>query len=340
MHGTYFMGNKCFETDEMIFAAPDAGEVLVRVGACGVCGTDVHIYHGEKGSADVNPPVVLGHEFSGVIEAVGEGVTALKIGDHVTIDPNIYCGQCHFCRIGKKQLCENLLAIGVTCDGGFAEYCMCPEEQCFLLKSGVPFAHGAMAEPLACCLHGIDRAEIRHGDTVCVIGGGAIGLIIVQLAKLAGASEVILSEPVEVRRTIGLQVGADHVVDPINEDLLAKIKEFTGTDGVDVVIECVGRLAATKQAVDSAKRGATVLLFSVPSPEAVFGLPLMEVYKKELTIRGSFINPDTQQRAVDMINSGKLLLDPIITHSFPLEQVEDAIYMQVSNESIKVIVTP
>lgn len=340
MVGSYFLGNKTFAVRDLKIGSPDRGEVLVKVMACGVCGTDVHIFHGEKGSADVRPPVVLGHEFAGIIEQVGEGVDSLKIGDHVAIDPNIYCGSCHFCRIGKKQFCENLQAIGVNRDGGFAEYCLLPAAQCFLLKADLPFEHGAMAEPLACCIHGIDRAQIRHGDTVCVIGGGAIGLLMVQLARLAGAASVILSEPVEMRRQIGLAVGASCAVDPINENLIARIRDITGTEGVDVVIECVGRLAVTRQAFDAAKRGATVLLFSVPQPDAIFGLDLMEVFQKELSIRGSFINPDTHLRAVQLINSGKILLDPIITHRFPLDQVEAAIGMQMSNESLKVLVTP
>ena len=130
---------------------------------CGVCGTDVHIFHGEPGSADVNPPVVLGHEYSGEVVEVGEGVTALKPGDHVTVDPNIYCGECVYCRNGKKQLCETMQAVGVTRDGGFGEYSLVPAAQAFKLGDSVPYEAGAMAEPVACCLHGIDLAGIKAG---------------------------------------------------------------------------------------------------------------------------------------------------------------------------------
>jgi len=175
---------------------------------------------------------------------------------------------------------------------------------------------------------------------VAVIGGGAIGLIMVQLARLAGASKVILSEPVAMRREIALKIGADHAIDPFGEDIAAAIKRYTGTDGVDVVIECVGRLSATKQAFEAAKRGAGILLFSVPKPDALYELALMDVFKKELTISGSFINPDTHQRAVDMINSGKLMLEPVITHRYPMEALEAAIFMQESSDSLKVMVVP
>ena len=288
----------------------------------------------------MKPPVVLGHELAGEVEKIGSQVTTVKPGDHVTIDPNIYCGKCHFCQIGKKQMCQNLYAIGVNRDGGFAQYCVAPETQCYQLDKEVPLKYGAMTEPLACCVHGIDRAGIRQGDTVCVIGGGAIGLLMIQLAKLSGASKVILSEPVAMRREIGKKVGAWACVDPIHEDIKERLKELLGTEGVDVVIECVGTSVAAEQAFLAADRGATILLFSVPKPESIYSLHLEEVFQKELTILGSMINPDTHGRAAALINSGVLKLEPIITHSFSVEQVEEAILMQQSADSIKVIVEP
>lgn len=338
MKGTYFLGAQAFETRELPAHELACDEVLIRVAACGVCGTDVHIYHGDKGSADVIPPVILGHELSGVVEAVGSTVDRVQIGDHVTVDPNIYCGECHYCRSGKKQLCTDLQAIGVNRNGGFADHCYAPQSQCYRLEPDIPLAHGAMAEPLACCLHGIDRAQIKVGDTVCVIGGGAIGLLMVQLAKLSGASRVILSEPVALRREIGLQLGADWAIDPLHESLPDRIRELLGVGGVDVVIECVGNVSATAQAFEAAKRGTTLLLFSVPKTGATHPLSLEDVYQKELTIVGSMINPDTHRRAVDLINSRRIRLEPLITHRFPIEQTKAAILMQMSNESIKVLV--
>jgi len=340
MKANYFLGDKKFEVKEL--PIPEVGErdVLVRVAACGICGTDVHIYHGSKGSTDVKPPVVLGHEFAGVVEKTGSLVTSIKPGDHVTVDPNIYCGKCHFCQIGKKQMCQNLYAIGVNRDGGFGEYCLVPETQCYQLDKKVPLKYGAMTEPLACCVHGIDRAKIQPGSTVCVIGGGAIGLIMVQLAKMSGASKVILSEPVAMRREIGMKVGAWGTIDPIHENIKERLADFLGSEGADVVIECVGTPVAAEQAFLAADKGATILLFSVPKPDSIYNLHLEDVFQKELTITGSMINPDTHGRAVALINSGALELEPIITHSFPVEQVEEAILMQQSVESIKVIVEP
>jgi 2-desacetyl-2-hydroxyethyl bacteriochlorophyllide A dehydrogenase len=339
MKGSYFLGNSRFEVREMTL--PDLGDndILVKNMVCGVCGTDIHIYHGEPGSADVNPPVVLGHEYSGRVDKVGSAVTAFHPGDKITVDPNIYCGVCRFCRDGKKQLCESMSAIGVTRDGGFAEYSVIPASQAFLLDPELAYETGAMAEPLACAIHGIDLAGIRHGDSVLVIGGGAIGLLMVQLAKLAGAAHVVLSEPVEIRRKVAESLGADASFDPITQDPAGQFAAITGKAGADIVIECVGKTVATKQAFDCAAKGATLLLFSVPSVDATFELPLFDVFKKELTIKGSFVNPDTHARAVALLNSGKISVAPLITHRYGIDELEQAIKMQMSAESIKVVVT-
>lgn len=333
MKANYFIGSGSFELREVEMPHAGSHEVVIKNMVCGVCGTDVHIKNGEPGSADVNPPVVLGHEYSGEVVEVGEGVTALRPGDHVTVDPNIYCGQCVYCRNGKKQLCETMQAVGVTRDGGFAQFSLVPEAQAFLLDPSVPFEAGAMAEPLACCIHGIDLAGIRPGQAVCIVGGGAIGLIMLQLSKLSGASRLILSEPDPARREAAMKLGADLTVDPTDPAAYEAVK---GT--ADVVIECVGNNPAVKSAFDFARKGATLVLFSVPKPEAQFPLPLFDVYKKELTIRGSFVNPDTHQRAVELINAGKVDFGPIITHRFPLSELSGAIEAQSGSGSIKVVV--
>ena len=159
-------------------------DVLIKVKACGICGTDIHILKGESSST---PPVVLGHEFSGEVVAVGSLVTTAKVGDRVCIDPNIFCGLCHYCRNGKEHLCENLTAIGVDIHGGFAEYAVVPQTHVYPLPANVSYAAGAMVEPVACCVRGMDLAKIRPGDEVAVLGAGPIGLILAQMAKAAGA---------------------------------------------------------------------------------------------------------------------------------------------------------
>ena len=337
MKAARFLGNKTFEVTELPQPHAGPGELVLRNRVCGVCGTDVHIYHGEPGSADVCPPVVLGHEYSAQVVEVGDGVSGFTVGDHVTVDPNIYCGRCNPCQNGRKQLCLHMEAIGVTRDGGFAQYSQIPASQAFKLDPQVPWEAAAMAEPLACCVHGIDLAGIRPGQKVCVVGGGAIGLIMVQLAKLSGAARILLSEPNEKRRQVGLQLGADAAIDPTQPGWDQLFSREMG-EGAQVVIECVGNVAAVKSAFQFAAKGATILLFSVPKVDSTFQLPLFDVYKKELTIKGSFVNPDTHARAVALINSGKVDFGPIVTHRFTLDQLPQAIAMQMSEESIKVVV--
>lgn len=343
MKGTFFLGadqTPKFEVREV--PIPELGdyEVLVKNMACGICGTDVHIYHGEPGSAEVTPPVILGHEFSGIVEKIGSRVTAVQTGDHITLDPNRYCGICRPCRMGRKQNCEHLFALGVNTNGGFAEYAVAPESQCFKVKETVDFDAAAMAEPLACVIHGIDQAGIQPGQTVAIVGGGMIGLLMVQMAKLSGATTVVLSEPIEMRRHIGMEVGADYTIDPIHENVTEMMRKYTGRPGADVVIECVGRIFAVEQAFTFADLGATILLFSVPSPDAMASLPLFDVFKKELKIVGSMINPDTHERAVNLINSGRLEIKKLITHTYGLGQLEEAVNKQMSSDSIKVVVHP
>ena len=177
MRAAYFLGSRTIETRPLRLRAPGPGPALLRVHACGVCGTDVHIFAGGKGSASVTPPVLRGHELSGTVEALGPGVTGLKAGDLVSVDPNIYCGTCPSCRQGRKQLCRAMEAVGVTMDGGFADQCLAPAAQCVVLPAGTDPELAALTEPLACCLHGTDRAAIRPGETVLILGGSTIGLM-------------------------------------------------------------------------------------------------------------------------------------------------------------------
>ena len=343
MRGNYFLGAEKtpkFEVRPLPQRQLGEREVLVKNMSCGICGTDVHIYHGGKGSAEVAPPVVLGHEYAGIVEAVGSAVTTVAVGDHVAIDPNIYCGLCNPCRMGKKQNCEHLFALGVNVDGGMATHSFCPETQCFKVHPDIPFDHAAMAEPLACALHGMDRVAIIPGEKVLIIGGGTIGLLMLQLAKLRGAGFVALSEPIASRRAIAAELGADAVIDPVAEDLAARFRELAGQEGADVVVECVGNPRAIAQAIAMAGRSGRVMLFSVPPVDGTVPLPLFEVYQKELTVMGSMINPDTHQRAVNLLNSRRIRLDGIITHAYPLAQVEEAIHMQMGSASIKVVVHP
>lgn len=339
MKAAVFYEPGSFLLEQRTLRALKKDELLIRVKACGVCGTDIHIYNGEEGSAPVKPPIVLGHEYSGEVVELGDEVTGFSKGDRVAVDPNMFCGKCSYCRSGKSHLCNKLTALGVNRDGGFEEYCIVPVSQAYKFPQHITYEEAAMIEPLACCLHGVDLAGINAGQSVAIIGGGAIGLLMLQLVRLRGASFIALSEPVEKRRNLALNLGADIVVNPREENIEQVIKSYC-EDGVDVVIECVGKTAAMKQGLQVVKRGGTVLFFSVAKVGAALSIEPLEIFKKELTIKGSFINPATHDRALALISSGRVDVKPLITHRFNLEDIDKAIKMQTSPEAVKVLVIP
>jgi len=329
-----FHGPGDLRIEERCTPAVTSDGVLVRVEACGICGTDRHIVHGEFLTS---PPVIIGHEFAGTVLEVGPKVPDLAVGDRVAIDPNMPCGVCRPCRRGRIHLCENLRALGVDVDGGFAEYCVVPRAQCYRLPEGVSTLEGALTEPLACCLRGIDQAGVRAGDVVAVIGGGAIGQMLAGLARLSGAARVVLSEPLEARRRMALDLGADAVLDPRHEDPLAPGGPLEG--GADVVIEAVGSRATTAQAVEWAAPGGTVVWFGVTPPGQTIEVEPNLIFRKELTIVGARINPFTHARALALMGSGRLRVGPLITRRIALDELP-AVLEAPAGEDVKTVVVP
>ena len=296
-------------------------EVKIQVKYCGICGTDIHIFHGDGGCCDVTPPLVPGHEFSGVVAEVGAGVKTVKVGDRVTGDPNDMCGECYFCKNGMQHFCKNNIGIGTTVDGGFAEYVIMREKQAYKVSDDLSFIEAAMAEPISCCLHGIDLCNIKAGDTVLVMGGGPIGMIMMQLAKNAGASKVIMSEPVEEKREQALKLGATKTIDPLHEDVEAVLAEYC--ENVNVVIECVGNVHTQADAVRFAGKGATIMYFGLAAPEESFPIRPDDIFKKELHITSSYINPYSFERAIQILESGTVELESLITNVVPLDDIAD-----------------
>lgn len=321
MKSAVFTGVKKIKIKNLPTPQPGKGEVLVRVKACGVCGTDVHIYEGDKGAADTTPPVILGHEFAGTVEVVGEGVVKTTVGDRVCVDPNQLCGACVYCRSGVGHFCEAMVGIGTTTNGGFSEYCVVPESQVYHLLPGTTFEEGAMAEPLACCLHGIDLCEIRPGSAVLVIGGGMIGLLMIQLAKLSGARTVVLLEPVESKRELAKRLGADLCIDP-NHEKVADVLQHESVGRFDAVIECAGLPATIEQAISLAGKHSVVMMFGLTKPDDTISVRPFELFQKEIVLKASFINPYTQQRAVDLINSRRIDVSSMVAGTRKLEDLE------------------
>jgi L-iditol 2-dehydrogenase len=319
--------------------APGPGELLVRVEACGICGTDRHILRGEFPSA---PPVTLGHEFSGIIEAVGLDTDGFQPGMRVTCDPNISCGLCSQCRRGRVNLCERLQAIGIHRDGGFAEYAILPVTQAFELPLALDPLHGAFCEPLACCLHGVDMAEIETGASVVVLGGGVIGLLVVQLARLAGATRVVLVTRHPDKRALAQILGATATLDPGAGDPIAGIVDPDGLlpGGADVVIECAGVEETVRQATRMARSGGTVVILGVMPQGKTVAIEPFDLLFRELKLVGSFINPFTHRRAADLIASGAIKVAPLISRVVGFEGGAEAIRAPARGGEIRVLVVP
>ena len=339
MKSAVFYGKHDLRVEEHEMPKVGPKDVLIQVKACGVCGTDVHIYEGDKGAAEVTPPTILGHEFSGVIAEVGSEVTNYKAGDRVCIDPNCYCGACEPCRNGVVHYCEHMIGYGTTVNGGFAEYCAVNERQVYKLGDNTSFEQGAMTEPVACCLHGMAMCEIRPGHQVVVIGGGMIGLLMLQLSRLAGAAKVALLEPVESKREVGKKLGADICIDPIHEDVKARLKE-EGMTWVNTVIECVGRPSTIEQAIDIAGNKAVVMMFGLTKPDETISVKPFEIFRKELVLKASYINPYTQKRALDLIDSGRLDVSSMVYEVADLDELADILSNPELRAKGKYIISP
>ena len=334
MKAVVFHGAHNVSVDEIAIPQIKKDHVLVKVKACGVCGTDIHIYNGAKGAADCIPPTVLGHEFSGIIESVGEGVEGWSIGDRVAIDPNNTCGECKWCLSGKAHFCTNMIGTGTTSDGGFAEYCLVHKRQLNRLADSLSFEEGAMAEPVSCCLHGMDLTEVRQGDKVLIIGGGAIGQIMLRLCVLAGAGELVLIDHHENKRELAAKSGATFTAASSGEVRAAY------PEGFDKVIECVGSIGSVEEALSCCGNKSTLMIFGLTAPDDSIRLRPYEIFSKEISIKASFINPYTIGRAINLLNTGRLKVDDLIKTRLPLAEAETVFTDKNMFRQGKVVVIP
>ena len=290
------------------------GEVLVAVKACGVCGTDHSLFAGEYPG---EYPVIIGHEFAGEVVALGEGVSDLAPGDRVTADPNRVCHACDYCRKGIEHLCENARSMGVHIDGANAEYALAPATNVFEIPDSLPYEQAAFCEPLACAVRGIEVGNPRLGDTVVVLGAGGMGNLILQCAAHAGATNIIVSEPLGFRRQIALDNGASCAIDPTRESVEDVVKATTRI-GADVVFECAGNLALQASTISLVRKGGTIVWFGVSPQDGQVKISPFLVNEHEIRITGSYNNPFATARAVRLLASGAVRVDNLITHRIPL----------------------
>jgi len=313
---------------------PGPNEVLVKVKSVGLCGSDMHYYkHGKIGDYVVEDPLILGHESAGEVEKIGEKVEGLKKGDRVAIEPGVPCGKCDYCRTGKYNLCPDVIFMATPpIDGAFAEFVTSPPEYLFKLPENVSFEEGAMVEPLAVGMNAAKKANIKLGDKVLILGAGAIGLVTLQAVKAAGAADITVTDLNELRLGKAINTGASTVINVENE-------EIPEPETYDVVIETAGVKSTAQQALKLVKRGGRVVLVGL-TPEGTFSFPVNQILDKELTVEGIFRYANLYQRAINLISSGMIDVDTLITDRFNFEDVDKAFVHadQNANKIIKLVV--
>jgi L-iditol 2-dehydrogenase len=302
---------------------PEVGEhdALIRIRACGVCGSDVHGYDGSTGRRI--PPLVMGHEASGVIERMGAAVTDFHPGDRVTIDSTVSCGQCAFCRRGEVNLCDRRVVLGVSCDdyrrdGAFAEYVAVPAHILYRLPATLSFDHAAVIEALSVAVHAVGRHSPRPDETVLVIGCGMIGLLVLQVLRDRGPRVIVAVDVDEERRALAARLGADHTIDAKRSDVPAAVRDLTKGQGADLAFEVVGRSETVNAAIASVRKGGTVTLVGNLAPS--IELPLQQVVTRELSLLGSCASSGEYPAAIDLLARGRVEVSPLISVSAPLEE--------------------
>jgi 2-desacetyl-2-hydroxyethyl bacteriochlorophyllide A dehydrogenase len=300
---------------------PAGGEVLIEVRRAGVCGTDLHIWHGDYALARY--PVVPGHEFCGVVAAVGEGIARVSLGERVTADPNIPCGRCPECQRNAFNQCLELAVVGVTRDGGFARYVVVPEGVVFPIGD-LSFEEGALVEPLACVVWGLKRVEVQMGDSVLLFGAGPMGCLLVQALLRAGAAQVVVVDRAPKRLEVARALGAHHTV---LADALADTAPGLAPLGFDVVVEATGIPAVLESAFRYARARGKIWVFGVAPESASASFVPFEVFRKDLKIIGSFALNKTFQEAIALIRGGAVKLAPLVSHVVPLERFSEGMHL-------------
>ncbi|MBI2862924.1 MAG: alcohol dehydrogenase catalytic domain-containing protein [Chloroflexi bacterium] len=324
------------ELREVPVPTPKAHEVLLKVEACGVCGSDLQFYQWSPEGRYITTPLILGHEPSGVIAEVGAGVTEWRVGDRVVFDSAGNCGQCYYCRLGRFNLCERRSAIGTLRDGAMAEYVAIPTAAVYRIPDNVSFEEAAAFVPLGLATRALERSLLKPGDDVVVMGPGPVGMFTALVARAAGAGRLLLTgrgvdrERLALAERLGIQT-----LNVEAEDGAERISQLTEGRGADVVFECAGALP---EAITYAKKGGQVVAIGFSAPQLIDPKPQID---RELTI--SWVTgrpPGTWQRALKLAAAGLVPVKPLITHTFPIEQAEEAFRLVQRREALKVILKP
>ena len=302
---------------------PEHGEneVLIRVKACGICGSDVHGYDGSSGRRI--PPLIMGHEAAGLIESCGSGVTGSAIGDRVTFDSTVYCGNCDYCKQGRVNLCDHRMVLGVSCGeyrrhGAFAEFVTAPAHILYKLPAEFPFEHAAMIEAVSVAVHAVGRIVIRPGDACLVVGTGMIGLLVVQALRAAGCQRVIAVDIEDDRLEFARKLGATETINSKNQDVVEEVLARTQGRGVDSSFEVVGATPTVQVAVNTVRKGGSVVLVGNLAPEVE--LPLQAVVTRELSLLGTCASAGEYPKCIELMTRGAIQVGPLISATVSLEE--------------------
>jgi len=341
MKAAVMKGIRHIEIEELPIPIPKEGEVLVRIRSVGVCGSDVHYFvEGRIGDFVVQPPFILGHECSGEVVEVGKGVTHLKPGDRVTMEPGIPCGKCDFCRQGRYNLCPEVVFWATPpVNGTFCEYVVHSANFTYPVDPSVGFEEAALVEPLAVGMYAVHRAQAKPGDVALVLGSGPIGLVTLQALLSRGVTEIIAVDVVEKRLEKARELGARLVLNAAKENVEEEVRAFTQGRGADLVFETAGSVQTAQLSVEVARRGGKVVLVGLPS-KTHFDFGVIRILDKELDILGVFRYANMYKGCVDLLNARRVNLATLITHRFPLEKTQEALLFAHEHkaESIKVVV--
>jgi L-iditol 2-dehydrogenase len=296
-------------------------DLLVQVKACGICGSDIHGWDGSTGRRQ--PPIVMGHEAAGIVVEVGTAVSGFKNGDRVTFDSTVSCGQCHYCKRGSINLCENRQVLGVSCDefrrnGAFAEYVVVPHRICYALPDNLSFEHAALIEAVSIAVHAANRTPVQLGDTCVVVGSGMIGLLVVQAIRLAGCSRVIAVDLEDNKLALAKQFGADVLLNPRQCNVVEEVLRITAGRGADSAIEVVGAAPTVNTAIDCTRRGGSICLVGNLSPKVE--MPLQKLVTRELSVYGSCASNGEIPQCIDLLSRGLIKVQPLITAQAKLDE--------------------
>jgi (R,R)-butanediol dehydrogenase/meso-butanediol dehydrogenase/diacetyl reductase len=331
--------------------APGPEEIIIKVAACGICGTDLEEYRAGPLFIPVDAPhplsgrmapLIMGHEFAGEVVEVGRAVRGLRPGDRVAPDTLLFCGQCYWCQRHQVSLCDQLAALGLSGDGGLAQFCVAPARMCIRLPNGLAYDHAAMAEPLAVAVRAVRKGRVMLGESVAVFGGGTIGLLCLQVARQAGARAVYVVEPHAGRRALAEQLGATGTLDPIAAPVAEELQRLT-TVGPDVVIEASGAAAAGPTAIDAARKGGRVVMVGLPVAAASYNFFGLVATEKEVIGSLSHVYDEDYAAAVRLLGEGTITVEPLITDRIPLDDLlPRGLHRleQAPAETLKIIVRP